>query len=114
MGFWNKTVLPTLSPNCVVAVNVIGTQEETDRLQEVLRHAFVSRDDDDDDDDDAPPYEIISIAPPPEANVSARHTLVFAIPNHDVVVRGITARVLEGFVDVPMAWEKQIRIATSS
>lgn len=101
-SFWEQTVFPTLSSNCVIGVNVIGTEEETCRLQEVLRQMFkfLSKED----------YNIISIIPPLEADVSARHKLLFALPKH-VVLDDITATILEGFVDLPMAWEKEIHDA---
>jgi len=98
--FWEQTVFPKLSSNCVVGVNVIGTEEESGRLQEVIRNTFLPKGD----------YEIISIAPPPEADVSARHKLLFALPKH-VVLGEITAEALNFFVDMPMAWEKEIHNA---
>lgn len=101
-SFWEQTVFPTLSPNCVIGVNVIGSEEETCRLQEVLRQMFklLSKED----------YNIVSITPPLEADVSARHKLLFALPTH-VVLDDITANILEGVVDLPMAWERTIHDA---
>mmetsp|Transcript_61535 Transcript_61535/g.71907 ORF Transcript_61535/g.71907 Transcript_61535/m.71907 type:complete len:365 (-) Transcript_61535:49-1143(-) len=91
-SFWESIALPTLSHNCVVGVNVIGNQNERDELQNVLRKTLPTH------------YDVISVSAPPEAGVSSRHALFFAIP--EGILQGTYN--FENFVDMPHCWKKEV------
>jgi len=131
--FWADTVLPALNfttaalpfGGCggpVVGVNVIGSESEIARLMDTMRKAFANS-----EHSNTHTYSVLAVSPPPEAEVSNRHRLVFALPtsdndsdsDDDVLTsptdrRGrflLTEDELRDCVDVPWAWEQQVRVA---
>lgn len=130
--FWADTVLPALNfttaalpfGGCggpVVGVNVIGSESEIARLMDTMRKAFANS-----EHSNTHTYSVLVVSPPPEAEVSNRHRLVFALPTSDnnsdsdvltspADCRGrrflLTEDELRDCVDVPWAWEQQVRVA---
>jgi hypothetical protein len=123
LEFWNELVLPSLNPasGSVVGVNAIGTDSETSALVRTMREAFCGNaasgggvmsggtgsgyD-----------YTVLVVAPPPEAKVTDRHKLIFALPSKkvgqsDAPDWGLAEDHLKGRVDAPKAWEQQIKAA---
>ena len=99
-AFWKDLVLPSLNPagGFVVGVNSIGTSLEISALVRTLREAFDRK------------CTVLVVDPPPNARVTDRHKLVFALPMaiHD---ESLARDDLSGHVDAPEAWEEQLRKA---
>jgi len=109
LDFWTNTVLPTLSTNPVIGVNVIGSEFDVANLVQTLETVFSKH------------SKVLVVSPPSEANVSDRHKLIFVVPStnddfdcdddlthHELF---LARDALRGCVDLPHAWEEQVRIA---
>jgi len=66
IDFWEGAA-PALAPCAVVAANCIGEEDEKEALTEVVTAAL-------------PGHTVWTVAVPPEADVSRRHSLLFATP----------------------------------
>lgn len=117
-AFWNEMVLPSLNPasGSVVAVNAIGTDSETSALVCTMREAFCDSAPSDGEAHSGYDYTVLVVDPPPEAKVTGRHKLIFALPSKlaaesDAQNWGLTEDDLKGCVDAPKAWEEQIKAA---
>ena len=112
--FWEELVLPSLNFNGspVIGVNSIGTKSETDELVRTIQQAFSGN-------ETAPglSYRILVVAPPPEAKVTDRHNLIFALPtitnpaNDPDTSWCLSEDDLKGHVDAPDAWRDEIEQA---
>jgi len=107
--FWKSTVLPSLNPcsNTIVGVNAIGSPTETSSLVRVMSEAFGG--------DDS--YTMLVVDPPPEAEVTNRHKLIFALPSHSTVKEKLSSAApywrlteddLNDLVDAPTLWKEQL------
>lgn len=120
--FWNELVLPCLNFEAgpVVGVNAIGSHSETSALVQTMREAFRKYTN---NESSSYNYTVVVVTPPPEANVTDRHKLVFALPS---TKQGMTTSNnqtttaacwnladddLNGLVDAPRAWEQQVKLA---
>lgn len=111
--FWKELVLPSLNVDGfpIVGVNSIGTKSETSELVRTMQEAFRG-----DGNASGLNYNMLIVAPPPEAKVSDRHNLIFALPrkknlsNH-VVNWCLSEDDLKDHVDAPDAWKNQIDLA---
>jgi len=105
--FWKKLVLPCLNrdQSPVIGVNSIGTKSETNDLINTVEEVLGGD------------YTILVLAPPPEAMVTDRHKLIFALPKAkidaaaEVACWSLSKDELTGYVDAPEAWAKEISVA---
>jgi len=114
--FWQGQVLPSLNltRSPIVAVNAIGTDSEVSELVRTMQTALCGNGSGND-------CVILVVDPPPEAGVTDRHKLVFALfrdttskggdPDPGAVGLGIAEDDLRGHVDAPGAWKPQIEAA---
>uniref|UniRef100_A0A6U5D686 Uncharacterized protein n=1 Tax=Corethron hystrix TaxID=216773 RepID=A0A6U5D686_9STRA len=116
-AFWNELVLPSLNPGsgAVVGVNSIGTESETFALVHTMREAFCGTTRCGGRTGYGNDYTVLVVDPPPEAKVTDRHKLIFALPSKTVaqshMALGLTEDDLKGYVDVPDSWEQKIKTA---
>ena len=63
-------------------------------------------------------YTILVVDPPPEAEVTNRHKLIFALPSHPIDTEGpssatpywrLTEDDLNNLVDAPTLWKEQLQ-----
>jgi hypothetical protein len=114
--FWKGRVLPSLNlarfP--IVAVNAIGTDSEISELVRTMRTALCGNGSGND-------CIVLVVDPPPDAGVTDRHKLVFALfgdktstggdPDPGAAGWGLAEDDLRGHVDAPGAWKPQIEAA---
>jgi spermidine synthase len=97
IDFWGSIVLPVLSEDAVVGVNVIGDKDERDSLEETLSAVF-------------PKHAVMQIQAPLEAEVDVeRHSLIFVSPfavDPDELEAQLTERPV---IDNPHAWIREFR-----
>ena len=93
--FWRELVVPNLAPNAVVAVNIIGNENEGQALRKVVAS-------------EATEHSAVLIPAPEEAGcASDRHALLFAIPKPLLdKLPDHYEQAFEGLVDEPLIWSK--------
>mmetsp|Transcript_29125 Transcript_29125/g.84658 ORF Transcript_29125/g.84658 Transcript_29125/m.84658 type:complete len:451 (+) Transcript_29125:132-1484(+) len=101
--FWTGSVLPRLSSNAVVAINVIADQNERIELSRIVDKALQS-------------HDVWCCEVPDIANVSDRHCIMFVTPQTTEEDDGIVKRFKAeldtfAYVDMPEEWSSEIEQA---
>lgn len=100
VSFWRDLVLPVLSVNAILAVNVIADQDEKESLRLLVQDNLPDN------------YSVVLLPAPPEASVSDRHALLFAVPK-GVLELDFDEVDVGRLVDNPAAWLRQVKRCTS-
>ena len=117
----------------IVGVNVIGNQRAIQDLIQTMRHSFQSLSSVHMD-GIYKAYTVLEVSPPPEAKVSERHKLLFALPTEALLKKDqqaqnncndkkelhghwdkdnnliISGNDLKGYVNVPAEWANQLQL----
>jgi len=102
--FWSNLVVPNLDEKeeVVIAINIIGTKAATKRFQHMLKDALPGH------------YDIVSCGVPPEAGVSSRHSLLFALSRpleeeYLDCLLGNKSSMAGLYVDLPHLWLRELK-----